>query len=87
MIRHRDAGAVHEPIHRRAGPNAERPVSWATGRLIDEDNPVRAVDVFVDALDLVPLGFERALPADTGRPAYHPSTLRGPKRGAVSTSK
>ena len=42
---------------------------------IDEGNPVRAVDVFVDALDLKELGFERALPADTGRPAYHPATL------------
>ena len=42
---------------------------------IDEDNPVRAVDVFVDALDLVHLGFERAQPAETGRPAYHPATL------------
>ena len=27
---------------------------------IDEGNPVRAVDVFVDALDLAHLGFERA---------------------------
>jgi transposase len=42
---------------------------------IDEDNPVRAVDVFVDQLDLVRLGFERAQPAQTGRPADHPSTL------------
>ena len=42
---------------------------------IDEGNPVRAVDVFVDALDLVHLGFERAQPAETGRPAYHPATL------------
>ena len=42
---------------------------------IDEDNPVRAVDVFVDELDLVHLGFERAQPAGTGRPAYHPATL------------
>jgi len=42
---------------------------------IDEDNPVRAVDVFVDALDLAQLGFERALPAETGRPGYHPATL------------
>jgi transposase len=42
---------------------------------VDEDNPVRAVDVFVDTLDLVRLGFERAQPADTGRPAYHPGTL------------
>jgi transposase len=42
---------------------------------IDEGNPVRAVDVFVDALDLVGLGFERAQPAETGRPGYHPATL------------
>ena len=42
---------------------------------IDEDNPVRAVDVFVDELDLAHLGFERAQPAETGRPAYHPATL------------
>jgi hypothetical protein len=27
---------------------------------IDEDSPVRAVDVFVDALDMVQLGFARA---------------------------
>jgi transposase len=42
---------------------------------IDEDNPVRAVDVFVGELDLGRLGFERAQPAETGRPAYHPATL------------
>lgn len=42
---------------------------------IDEDNPVRAVDVFVDALDLKSLGFERAEAAETGRPGYHPGTL------------
>src|SRR5215831_18540725 len=42
---------------------------------IDEDNPVRAVDLFVDELDLIDLGFGRAQPAETGRPAYHPATL------------
>ena len=42
---------------------------------IGEDNPVRVVDVFVDELDLTKLGFERAQPAITGRPAYHPATL------------
>ena len=42
---------------------------------IDEDNPVRAVDVFVEELDLARLRFERAQPAETGRPAYHPATL------------
>jgi transposase len=42
---------------------------------IAEDNPVRVIDVFVDALDLVQLGFERAIPKDTGRPGYHPAIL------------
>ncbi len=42
---------------------------------IDEDNPVRVVDVFVDALDLKELGFHRVTPEATGRPGYHPSTL------------
>ena len=42
---------------------------------IAEDNPVRAVDAFVDELDLAKLGFEGAEPAATGRPAYHPGTL------------
>ena len=42
---------------------------------IDEDNPVRLIDVFVDELDLATLGFDGAEPAATGRPAYHPCTL------------
>jgi transposase len=42
---------------------------------VDESNPVRAVDVFVDALGLRDLGFEGVDPAATGRPAYHPSVL------------
>src|SRR5436305_13680610 len=42
---------------------------------INEDNPVRVIDVFVDALDLAEIGFEGIDPAATGRPAYHPSVL------------
>jgi transposase len=42
---------------------------------ITEDNPVRLVEAFVDGLDLKALGFERVEPRETGRPAYHPSTL------------
>ena len=42
---------------------------------VDESNPVRAVDVFVNALDLRDLGFGGIDPAATGRPAYHPATL------------
>lgn len=42
---------------------------------IAEDNPVRAVDAFVEELNLRKFGFESAEPAATGRPAYHPATL------------
>ena len=42
---------------------------------VAEDNPVRAIDVFVDELDLRALGFEGVVPAATGRPAYHPAAM------------
>jgi transposase len=54
-------------ISPRCCPNA---FDW-----VDESNPVRAVDAFVDALDLFGLGFRDAEPAATGRPGYHPAPL------------
>src|SRR5262245_28228185 len=42
---------------------------------IAEENPVRFIDAFVDNLTLTTLGFQRAIPAATGRPAYHPADL------------
>jgi transposase len=42
---------------------------------VGEDNPVRAIDVFVDGLDLAKLGFGGVAPLATGRPAYHPASL------------
>ena len=42
---------------------------------IGDDNPVRAIDAFVDALDLAGLGFDGVAPAATGRPSYHPAVL------------
>src|SRR5258707_5738947 len=42
---------------------------------IDESNPVRVIDVFVDVLDLAEMSFEGVEPAATGRPSYHPSVL------------
>jgi transposase len=42
---------------------------------IDESNPVRVIDVFVDALDLAEMSFDGVEPAATGRPSYHPSVL------------
>jgi transposase len=42
---------------------------------IDEDNPVRVIDVFVGELDLGELGFGGIDPKPTGRPSYHPADL------------
>jgi transposase len=49
--------------------------SLSARRIISsEENPVRAIDAFVDELDLGDLGFDGIEPETTGRPAYHPST-------------
>jgi transposase len=42
---------------------------------IAEENEVRVIDAFVDGLDLVELEIERAVPARTGAPGYHPRDL------------
>ena len=42
---------------------------------IADDNPVRAVDAFVDGLDLGKLGFANVQALDIGRPGYHPATM------------
>jgi transposase len=42
---------------------------------VSEENPVRVIDAFVEALDLGALGFEGVAPESTGRAAYHPGVL------------
>ncbi len=42
---------------------------------IDDDNPIRVIDVFVDELDLGGMGFGRVAPRATGRPGYYPAVL------------
>jgi transposase len=42
---------------------------------VAEDNPVRVIEAFVEALDLGELGFSGVDPKVTGRPSYHPSVL------------
>jgi transposase len=42
---------------------------------VAEDNPVRAVDAFVDQLDLIGLGFSRVVPQRTGHPSYRCADL------------
>jgi transposase len=43
--------------------------------LMPEDHVCRVIDAFVGSLDLVQIGFSRAEPAATGRPAYDPADL------------
>ncbi|OJA04450.1 IS1182 family transposase [Halomonas sp. QHL1] len=42
---------------------------------IADDNPVRAIEAFIEGLDLRGLGFKGVDPHATGRPAYHPAVL------------
>ena len=41
---------------------------------VDDENPVRAIDAFINMLDLAALGFDIE-PEATGRPGYHPATM------------
>ena len=43
--------------------------------LVPSDHICRVIDAFVGRLDMTQLGFERAQPADTGRPGYDPRDL------------
>ncbi len=41
---------------------------------LTEENEIRVIDAFIDSLILSDLGF-KTIPADMGRPGYHPSTM------------
>jgi len=43
--------------------------------LIDKNNPVRFIDLFVESLDLVSLGFRDLRFNTNGRPPFHPADL------------
>ena len=42
---------------------------------VDEDNPVRAIDSYVDSIDLAALGVFTSSSSSDGQPAYHPALL------------
>jgi transposase len=44
---------------------------------IEDNNPVRAIAAFVEAVDFIELGFERAQAAETGRPGFDPRQMMG----------
>lgn len=55
------------------GQHAMFPVTL--DELVPEDHACRVIEAFVDRLDVAGLGFERAEPAETGRPGYDPRDL------------
>jgi transposase len=42
---------------------------------VTEENSIRVIDLFVDQLDLLDLGFEAVNTKLTGRSGYHPATM------------
>ena len=48
---------------------------WSIEEEVAENSPARFIEVFVDSLDAGALGFKRAEPAHTRRPAYTPQDL------------
>jgi Transposase domain (DUF772) len=67
--------ANDESFHRRRRARSTLLLPASLEDYVEEDNPVRVVDAFIDELDLGAIGFTGVTPAATGRPSYHPSTL------------
>jgi transposase len=68
-------GGVKDALCRRQDRNQSTLFPERLDDYIGDDNPVRAIDVFVDELRLGDLGFDGVQPQATGRPSYHPATL------------
>ncbi len=68
-------GGQDDALHRRQGPPADAALPECLDDYVTQDNPVWVIDAFIDELDLWALGFARAQPAATERPAYHPAIL------------
>lgn len=57
------------------GVDREQLVFTSLDMMVAHDSPARLVDALVGSLDMEALGFPRAEPAATGRPAYDPRAL------------
>src|SRR5512132_1796237 len=73
--RNQSAGEVMQGVVQGADRQQTTLLPECLDDWVDEGNSIRAVDVFVDALELRDLGFDGVDPAATGRPAYHPSPM------------
>ena len=48
---------------------------FSMDEMVDQNNPVRVIDLFVSRFDFVKLGFNRSVAAGEGRPPYSPADL------------
>lgn len=48
---------------------------WSWEDEVSQNSPARFIELFSDSIDLNELGFERSIPAMTGRPAYDPRDM------------
>lgn len=48
---------------------------FSMDEMVDQNNPVRVIDLFVSRFDFVKLGFNRSIAAGEGRPPYSPADL------------
>ncbi|RJX64242.1 hypothetical protein C6383_03185, partial [Pseudomonas syringae pv. actinidiae] len=60
------ARVAHETLHQGEHRGQSTLLPESLDDYVSDTNPVRVVDVFVDELDLITLGFESAVPAETG---------------------
>ena len=89
--------AAADTVERRykTGVNRQQAqlVGYELEDFLDNDNPVRAINAFVDSLNLKQLGFTNTLAhSGSGQPAYSPNTmlklfLYGYRNGICSTRK
>lgn len=62
--------------HKRGLPRTQTALLPASVEdYVGPDSLVRVIDAYVNGLDMVALGFKRAVAADTGRPGYAPDDL------------
>ena len=68
------SGGSDDAIHRRHGPNPNDAVAACIDDYVGAESSVRAIEAFIDMLDLAALGFD-VEPEATGRPGYHPAMM------------
>ena len=69
-------GTVQRRYKEGSRRNQSDLIGYKLDDFVDEDNEVRAIDGYVDSLNMTQLGFANTQPnSGTGQPAYSPATL------------